>query len=124
MHIFGDVVFSEEAIKEIVETETNDIEFFASAPPFAPGYIKQWAEPFAFKVVNTDLFQMSISLCIYMAEMGKFKRDPIAWELWQVIKQTPINEIDYTNYHAINDWTCDCDNEEEYKKILEVIKDK
>ena len=121
-YIFGDVVFSEEAIKEIVETETDNIEFFASAPPFAPKYFKQWAEPYAFKVVNTEYFQMAISMVIFMAEMGKFKREPIAWELWQVIKDTPINEIDYTNYHVINDWTCDCDDEEEYQKILEVIK--
>lgn len=122
-YIFGDVVFSPEAIKEIVETETRDIEFFASAPPFGKGYFKDWAEPYAFKVVNTELFQMSISMCIYMAEMGKFKRDPIAWELWQVIKNTPINEIDYTNYHVINDWTCDVDNENDLKKILEVMTD-
>ena len=51
-YIFGDVYFSDEAIKTIVETQTDDIEFFASAPPFAPEYIKPYAEPFAFKVVN------------------------------------------------------------------------
>ena len=31
-YIFGDVLFSPAAIKTIVETETDDVEFFASAP--------------------------------------------------------------------------------------------
>lgn len=51
-YMMGDVVYSEKAIKKIVETETEDIEFFASSPPFSRYYIKPWAEPFAFKVVN------------------------------------------------------------------------
>ena len=33
-YIFGDVVFSDAAIRTIVEKETDDVEFFASAPPF------------------------------------------------------------------------------------------
>ena len=37
-YIFGDVVFSEDAIKTIVNTDTDDIEFFASAPPFDSRY--------------------------------------------------------------------------------------
>ena len=39
-YIFGDVYFSEEAIRKIVETETDSIMFFASAPPFAKEYMK------------------------------------------------------------------------------------
>ena len=121
-YIFGDVVFSENAIKEIVETDTDSIEFFASSLPFDERYFKRWAEPFAFKVRDTNLFQISISIAIFAAESGKFKREPIAWELWQVIKNTPYNDIDYTNYHTINDWTCDCDCEEDYQKIIEVME--
>ena len=37
-YIFGDVIFSKAAIKTIVSTETDSIEFFASAPPFSPEY--------------------------------------------------------------------------------------
>ena len=106
-YIFGDVVFSPEAIKTIIETDTDDVEFFASAPPFAENYIKPWAEPFAFKVVNQQHFRESIDKV--KAIKDQFKRHPIAWELWQVIKDTPINEIDYTNYTVINDYTCDVD---------------
>lgn len=119
-YLFGDVFFSPEAIKTIVETETKDIEFFASAPPFAKEYIKQWAEPFAFKVVAVDFFRMCIDTTRKLAIAGRFNRDPIAWELWQVINLTPLNEIDYTNYVAINDYTTDFDNERE----LELFKEK
>lgn len=119
-YIFGDVIFSERAIQEIVETPTDSIEFFASAPPFTWEYIKSWAEPFALKVEDTKIFKAKMKLCRELAEQGRFKR-VIMWELWQVIKGTPLNEIDYTNYHVINDWTCDCDTEEEYQRFLQGV---
>ena len=118
-YVFGDVVFSPEAIKTIISTDTDDIEFFASAPPFAKNYIKPWAEPFAFKVRNQEHFQQSL---VRVKELkSQFNRDPIAWELWQVIKGTPINQIDYTNYTVINDYTCDVDSYKDAKKFNEVV---
>ena len=120
-YIFGDVVFSEYAIKTIVETPAEIIEYFASAPPFAREYIKPWAEPFALKVNDQEFFRKAIDECREIADRGEFRRRPIMWELWQVIKGTPINKIDYTNYVIINDYTCDCDSEDDYKRILEVM---
>ena len=108
-YIFGDVVFSEEAIKTIVETETDSIQFFASSPPFAPEYPKKWAEPFAYKVVDQKYFRECINTVRKGIEDGIWKRDPIAWEWWQVIKKTPVNKINYKNYVVINDFTCDVD---------------
>lgn len=116
--IFGDVFFSPAAIKKIVETETEDVEFFASAPPFNFQYKKRWAEPFAFKVWNYNHFNQAIrdTLDLHF-EFSAFKREPIAWELWQVIKRTPLNIIDYTNYTVINDYTCDIDEPEDIKNF-------
>ena len=108
-YVFGDVFFSYKAIETIVNTETDSIEFFASAPPFADNYPKRWAEPFAFKVVDQKRFREAIEKTRELWQQGQFKRHPIAWELWQVIKGTPLNEIDYTNYTVINDYTCDID---------------
>lgn len=116
-YLFGDVVFSPEAIRTIVETDTDDIEFFASAPPFAEEYIKQWAEPFALKVKNTDHLKQAISLTIQYAEQGLFRRWPIMWELWQVIRGAPINDIDYRSYTVINDYTCDIDDAKDIKAL-------
>ena len=121
-YLFGDVVFSPKAIKTIVETETDDIEFFASAPPFAKEYPKRWAEPFAFKVVNTEHLKEALSKTKELALQRQFHRDPIAWELWQVIKGTELNKIDYTNYTVINDYTCDIDSEYDAKKFKEIIR--
>lgn len=121
-YVFGDVVFSLEAIKTIVDTQTDDIQFFASAPPFAHNYPKKYAEPFALKVVNTDHLKQSIK---YIKEnYDKFYRTPIMWELWQVIKNTPINKIDYTNYVAINDYTCDLDFPSDVEIFENIITDK
>ena len=114
-YIFGDVVFSETAIQIIVNTSTNDIEFFASAPPFSKEYTKLWAEPFALKVQNQRHLRQAISLCNLYEQQGLFNRKPIMWELWQVIKHTPLNLIDYNNYTIINDATCDIDNPEDIK---------
>lgn len=114
-YIFGDVYFSEKAIREIVRTETDSIEFFASAPPFDKRYVKRWAEPFAFKVTDTKKFFEDIEKCHRYDLEGKFHREAVSWELWQVIKGTELDVIDYTNYHAINDYTCDIDDNVEAK---------
>ena len=112
-YIFGDVVFTPEAIRTIVETETDDIEFFASAPPFGPGYRKPYAEPFALKVVDQAHLHRAIEDLKKYDREGRFRRRPIMWELWQVITGCPLNHIDYGSYIAINDRTCDIDYPEE-----------
>ncbi len=112
-YIFGDVYFSEDAIRKIVKTETNSIQFFASAPPFHEKYTKDWAEPFAFKVQDPKLFFRKIEECHKYDLEGRFHREAVSWELWQVIKGGPLDVIDYTNYVAINDYTCDIDDDVE-----------
>ena len=103
-YIFGDVVFSPEAIHTIVATETDDIQFFASAPPFDKRYVKPYAEPFALKVVDTRHLESAKIVVEQYARIGWFKRKPIMWELWQVIKGTRLNKT-IKNYTAINDYT-------------------
>ena len=120
-YLFGDVVFSPEAIKKIVETETDSIEFFASAPPLDPRFFKKWAEPFALKVVDNARLKAAIEDTRALDADGFFARKPIMWELWQVIKHTPLNVIDYTNYTIINDWTCDIDDPEDIEQILKYV---
>lgn len=121
-YIFGDVVFSPKAIKTIVDTKVEDIMFFASSPPFSSIYSKPWAEPFAYKVVDTDRFFQCIDKVRQLDREGKFNRQPVSWELWQVIKDTEINKIDYTNYTAINDYTCDIDEPKDVEKIEPFVK--
>lgn len=115
-YLFGDVVYSPEAIKTIVETETDDFEYFASAPPYSPLYFKPYQEPFAFKIVDTDHFKQAIEDCKTNANNGMFWRHPIAWELWTSMrfgvlkkKRDPYKG----DYIAIRDYTCDIDTSED-----------
>lgn len=112
-YFFGDVVFTKAAIRTIIGTVTDDVMFFASAPPFAPDYPKAWAEPFAFMVKNQKHFREAIEECKRYDEQGLFCRRPIAWELWQVITGCPLNYIDFNSYVVINDTTCDIDKPED-----------
>lgn len=116
-YIFGDVVFSPEAIRTIVNTPANGIAFFASAPPLSPRFIKRWAEPFAFKVEDQRRFRAAIDFVNANLDTGIFRRHPIAWELWQVIRGRDVREIDYDSYTAINDYTCDIDYPEDAPRI-------
>ncbi len=121
-YIFGDVVFSPRAIKTIVETDTDSIEFFASAKPLPSIYPKHWAEPFAFKVKDTSRFFKAIKDTNKFDKQGLFKRQPIAWELWQVIKGTPLNKVVYDNYTVINDYTCDVDEPKDIAYFDRILK--
>ncbi len=115
-YLMGDVFFSPEAVKTIVETETEGIAFFASAPPFDHRYIKPYAEPFGFKVADQKAFRSAIETVKTLEQAGAFFRRPIAWELWQVIQGTPLNLI-MTDYTVINDYTCDIDRAEDAERL-------
>lgn len=125
-YIFGDVVFSPQAIKTIVETDTNDIELFGSTPPFSKDYIKDHIEAFALKVVNTNHLKEALEETKELDKQNKFWRKPLIWEVWTVIKKVPLqqkaDEYIY-NYTAINDYTCDIDWKKDIKKILIKIGD-
>ena len=119
-YIFGDVYFSEEAIKKIVETDTDDIEFFGSKPPFAENYPKDHEEPFALKVVNTKKLKQAIKKTKKWEDEGKFWRKPLMWELWTVIKNVPLQKEPGkypADYIGINDYTSDIDRVRDIRKI-------
>lgn len=120
-YLMGDVVFSPEAIRKIVETETDSIQFFASCPPFDQKYIKKYAEPFAYKVADQKRFRAAIDFVIANVNTGIFHRHPITWELWQVINGWDVNEINYGSYASINDYTCDIDNPNDAEGIERAI---
>lgn len=120
-YLMGDVVFSIDAIRKIVHTDTDSIRFFASVPPFSSQYSKPWAEPFAFKVADQKKFRSAIEYIEANINTGIFRRHPIAWELWQVIIGGYVNRIDYSSITPINDYTCDIDRPEDVQKIERVL---
>ena len=121
--IWGDVYFSENAIKTIVQSETKSTLFFCSYLNKSHRYIKEWDEPFAYKVVDTDLFIKHRDRVKRLFDEGKTERHPIVWELYRSINGIDVNEHRLTNNVVIiNDITCDIDAPGDIKKIEERIK--
>ena len=110
-YLYGDVYYSENCIKTIINTETDDILFFASTIPCRPNYFKMWEEPFAFKVANQERFRQGINICKQKRDRGQTKREPISWELYRVLNGIDINTHKITTgFIAINDESTDTDN--------------
>ena len=121
--IWGDVYFSENAIKTIVQSETKSTLFFCSYQNKSHRYIKEWDEPFAYKVVDTDLFRTHRDRVKRLFDEGKTERHPIVWELYRSINGIDVNKHKLTNNVVIiNDITCDIDAPGDIKKIEERIK--
>lgn len=127
-YLMGDVWFSEKAIQTIVKYKRDDTKlpamFFGSAPPFPAEYAKSWAEPFAFKVWDQSLFRHSIKETYRLREIGHYKRDPIAWELWETISgEDPLPmTAENANYVVINDITCDIDGRDDMEKLRRICR--
>lgn len=121
--IWGDVYFSENAIKTIVNTDTDSTLFFCSYQNKSHRYIKEWDEPFAYKVVDTDLFRTHRDRVKRLFDEGKTERHPIVWELYRSINGIDVNEHKLeNNVVIINDITCDIDKPGDIKKIEERIR--
>lgn len=121
-YLYGDVYYSENCIKTIINTETNDILFFASTIPCRPNYFKMWEEPFAFKVVNQKRFKEAIQTCKIKRDAGETKREPISWEVYRVLNNIPINIHKITTgFIAINDESTDIDCEDDKIKLEQIL---
>ena len=117
-YLFGDVFYSPAAIRTIVEYQTDDIMFFASAYPFAQEYPKWFEEPFAFKVTDTDRFHISLRKVKQIEASGGFNRKPIAWEVWNVCRGGNPNIVEPGSFVVINDYTCDIDGPGEARLVV------
>lgn len=121
-YLFGDVYYSDYAITTIVETNTDDVLFFASKNVNRPEYFKPWQEPFAFKVVNQEKFRNSIEICKQKRDSGEAHREPIAWEVYRILNGYDINtHIMDKNYIAIDDYTTDIDCVDDIAKLEAVL---
>ena len=118
--IFGDVYFSEDAIKQIVEFKGNGNVLFGSAGAKVQG--KVWGEPYAYVVNDMGAFYEGIKEVKRLQDEGLTNRVPIVWELYRVLNGIDVNEhrvLDAT-YKVIDDYTDDADNPSK----LQMIRDK
>lgn len=108
--LFGDVYYSENAIKTIVNTKVDTTMFFCSYNNKNSKYIKKHDEPLAYKVVDYIMFKEHIERVKTLKDEGKCCREPIVWELYRSINNQDINTHTMTsNYVVINDESCDID---------------
>jgi len=116
--IWGDVYFSEDAIKKIVNTETDSTLFFCSYNNKSTDYIKHHDEPFAYKIEDTELFKKHIEIVKKLYDEGKTIRNPIVWEVYRSINGIDVNtHILRGNCEIINDITCDIDSRIDVDKL-------
>lgn len=131
-YLAGDVYWSEEGIKKVIDTEVEDTMFFA-----APGIsdnrryprIKPHREPLGFKVVNQKHFRTAIDSLKDMIDKGIFGVDPVSWTLYKYLNEQPIDYNGWNNdifekpgnLVRIDDITIDIDSERDIPKLEEAI---
>ena len=125
--IWGDVYFSDNAIKTIVNNDDDKYLFFCTYKNRDLKYIKKHDEPLAFKVVDTELFKEKINEVKKLKDDKVCCREPIIWEVYRVMNDIYVNEHRLKdNVVVINDESCDIDcieDLEKLKKVLEVKND-
>lgn len=128
-YLMGDVFYSKAALKQIVDIETNDILFFGTDKPFAKGYNKWYEEPLAFKVVNQDKLHKACDKFRELQDMGPnkwpFHRQPISWDLVQIICGSPLNTVVVHTpiFVGIHDFASDIDNEYDAIELNKIVKE-
>lgn len=138
-YLHGDVYFSEEAIKTIINTEVKDTMFFCTYDWSDGEKDKRnykGREPFGYKVVNQKLFRDAINDLLRMVENGEYKNGikPFSWHLYRYLNgldlckeskvYTEINNIfdKDGDYIVINDYTTDVDSLEDIQVLEEWLK--
>ena len=97
-YLYGDVYYTDDAIKKIVEIPTNEILFFGSN-----------FEIFAIKIKNTQLFFKHKHRVIELFMNNKINRC-IGWEIYRSLNHIPFEEHIINNeYYKILDGTDDID---------------
>lgn len=138
-YLHGDVYFSDEAIKTIINTPVKDTMFFCTYD-WTDGHKDRrnykGREPFAYKVKNQEIFRNGINAIMKMVDEGKFENGlpPIAWNLYRYLngydvkcnakEWTEVNNIfhDKGDYIVINDYTTDIDHLKDVKVLEEWLK--
>ena len=109
-YIFGDVYFSNNAIKTIVDFNGTENTLFGTGIARNEEH-KNWGEPFAYKVYKYDEFMKGVAELKRLFDEGKTARHPIVWELYRYLHNLDINiQTITTDYISIDDGTIDIDS--------------
>lgn len=117
-YIFGDVYFSEEAIKTIVNYKCNNNTLFGTSIAKNKEH-KNWGEPFAYIVNDYKAFKNGIEAVKKMQDDGKTIRMPVVWELYRYLNNFDVNiqQINDDTFVCIDDGTIDIDDPKQIEKL-------
>ena len=117
-YIFGDVYFTEEAIKTIVNYKTDKDVLFGTGAAYNIWHYN-WGEPFCYIVNHPKEFHKAIKEVKRLYDEGKTDRHPIVWELYRYLNNLDINkqQVLEDTYVVIDDGTIDIDNKERIKEL-------
>lgn len=122
VYLHGDVYYSENAIKKIINYKSDKNIFIGNEIAKNPEH-NNWGEPFGWIVNNPEIFKKGIELTKYLQDIGRCERGfAISWELYRILNGLNINQqyiLDDT-YLTINDETIDID----YPYQIEELKNK
>ena len=125
VYLHGDVYYSENAIKTIVNLNPTINTFIGNALAKNKEY-KNWGEPFGWIVVNQKEFRSGIEKTKKLQDEGKLDRGyALSWELYRVLNGTDPNYmlIDDKNYLCIDDETIDIDAPWQIESLNKKISD-
>ena len=119
-YVYGDVYFSEDAIKKIANCETDTFLFFGRHASSLNKTGKQWEEIFAIKAGKADYLREG---CAFIREgliEGSVWRGG-AWELYRKMVGLPLSKNELKgNFETIDDETEDFDFPEDYDRWMEI----
>lgn len=138
-YLHGDVYFSDNAIKTIVNAKVKNTMFFCTYDETDavrnPQNLKG-REPFAYKVENQEVFRYGINKIMEMVDNGEFDESlpPLSWTLYRFLNgydvmrnaktYIEVNNIFQSkgDYIVIDDYTTDIDNIDDIRLIEESLK--
>lgn len=124
IYLHGDVYYSNEAIKKILNLNPSINTMIGNQYALNENHDKV-GEPFGWIIVNQEEFRKAINKCKKLQDENKIDRGyAISWELYEVLTGRDINDFIITEdtYLAIYDETIDIDTPEQIDEVNNKIK--
>lgn len=119
IYLHGDVYYSEDAIKKILNLNPKVNTMIGNQYALNEEH-KKVGEPFGWIIVDQKKFRNAINKCKQLQDEGKIDRGyAISWELYEVLTGRDVNDFIITEdtYLSINDETIDIDDPSQIEKL-------
>ena len=119
IYLHGDVYYTEEALKKILNYKAKENTFIGNEIARNPQHLN-WGEPFGWIIVNPQSFKEAIDKTKKLQDEGKLTRGyALSWELYRVLNNYDPNYmlINDNNYLSIDDETIDIDIPEQIEEV-------